>query len=165
MLQKVIALTRISCSATDLLQSFHHNPMLPTFIFPCFPSFPCFSLSHVFSHCTFSFFFSFFFFFLFFSLSIFSFLFWTVLHPFSHHNLHNFQQNSLHQVLIFFSVSVSSLCKTMFKYFNIHGVINAKEIILPALILTCQYSATQEIGVFNEDFTSPFSLFHKCQCP
>ena len=29
--------------------------------------------------------------------------------------------------------------------------IYAKEIISPALILTCQYSAAQEIGVFNED--------------
>ena len=34
----------LQCSSP--LQSFHHNPMLPTFIFPCFPSFPCFFFSH-----------------------------------------------------------------------------------------------------------------------
>ena len=42
--------------------------------------------------------------------------------------------------------------------------IYAKEIIFPALILTCQYSAAQEIGVFNEDFPSSLSLFQSYQC-
>ena len=130
----------------NFLHSFHHNPVLPTFIFPLFFHFLflaqeflavqiiCSVLSIIipWSNCYFP----------------------CVSQWFLAVQL-NFYDLILRVFLIVKKFLASDRCKRFLadRY--------AEEIILPALILTCQYSASQEMGVFNEDFPSSLSLFHR----